>query len=65
MVEYPISSDKAADTPDKWASFIRRARSKKGADQQSASTLVLVGMEGEVLRATEDWQRVYVAGAEE
>jgi hypothetical protein len=64
MQTYSVSSDKAADTPEKWSRYIRKARSKRGADAQVASTLVLLGLESEVLKANEDWTRVFVDGAQ-
>ncbi|KAF8320719.1 hypothetical protein DL93DRAFT_2094042 [Clavulina sp. PMI_390] len=63
-VTYSISSDKAADTPEKWAQYIRKARSKRGADEQKASTIVLIGLQAEVLQTHDDWDRVYVEGAQ-
>jgi hypothetical protein len=66
MVKYCISSDSAVDTSDKWAGFIRKARSKESTKQQQLpSSFVLLGLEGEVLRNNEDWVRVYVEGAKE
>lgn len=65
MQTYSISSEKAADTSDKWSNYIRKARSKRGADVQKASKLVLIGLQSEVLKAHEDWDRVFIEGAQE
>lgn len=64
QVTYDISSDKAADTPEKWSHFIRKARSKTGIDADKESRLALVGLESEVLKAHEDWERVFLDGAQ-
>lgn len=65
MQTYSISSDKVADTPEKWSRYIRKARSKRGTGDIAASKLVLMGLESEVLKANEDWTRVFVEGAQE
>jgi hypothetical protein len=60
-----VSSEAALDTSAKWSQVIRKARSKRGVDENKASTLVLIGLQAEVLQAHEDWEDVYVEGAKE